>query len=177
MNIIYKDIVLRATEEKDMELLREMMNDPDLEHMTGGYSYPVSFFQQQKWFQNRVDNPNELRLIIETEDMGAIGAAMLTDIDWKNSTAAYHLKLTSKKDIRGKGYGTKATKAMIKYAFEQLNINCITTNNMEYNTAIEKLKERCGFVKEGVLRNRVFKNGKYHNTHIWSLLNNGEFND
>lgn len=176
MIIIYEDITLRAIEKEDLELLKEMMNDPETENMTGGYSFPVSTFQQNKWFENLPNNNSELRLIVDSEKDGSIGAVMLTDIDWKNRKAALHLKLRNNKDIRGKGYGTKAMKAIIRYAFEQLNLHCLTTNNMEYNVAIEKLKENCGFVKEGVLRERVFKNGEYFNTHIWSILKD-EFNE
>lgn len=177
MIIKYEDIILRAIEEEDLELLKDMMNDPEIENMVSGYSFPVSTFQQNKWFQNMQNNNNELRLVIDSEKDGAIGAVMLTDIDWKNRNAAFHLKLCNKKNVRGRGYGTKATKAMIKYAFEQLNLHCLTTNNMEYNATIEALKEKCGFIKEGTLRERIFKNGRYYNTHVWSIINKSEINE
>jgi len=170
--IKYEDITLRAIEESDLELLKAMINDPEIENMTGGYSYPVSTYQQKKWFESILDRQDELRLIIDTKEHGAIGVVMLTDIDWKNRTAQFHFKIVSQ--WRGKGYGTKAAKALVKYAFEQLNLHCIYSYVLEYNIASQRVKEKCGFKKEGVLRERVYKNGKYHNVVVWSILK-GEF--
>lgn len=175
VNIKYEDIILRAIEESDLELLKNMMNDPEIENMTAGFSFPVSSFQQKKWYEGLNNKANEIRLIIDTEANGAIGVVMLTNIDWKNRIAQFHSKITSEDSIRGKGYGTKATKALIKYAFEQLNMNCIYSRIIEYNIASQRVKEKCGFVKEGVLRERIYKNGKYHNMIIWSILKE-EFN-
>mgnify|MGYP001281095530 CR=1 FL=1 len=169
MNYTYKDITLRAIEESDLELVREMMNDPEIESMTGGYSFPISEYQQKKWFENLLTNNQEVRTIIETKDFGAIGLVMLTDIDWKNRNAQFHSKIATSKNLRGKGYGTKATKALVKYAFEQLNLNLIYSEILKYNLPSQKAKEKCGFRKDGVLRNRIYKNGKYHDLVIWSI--------
>ncbi len=176
MIIEYEDITLRAIEESDLELLKEMINDPEIENMTGGYSYPVSTYQQRKWFESLSNRQNELRLIIDTEEHGAIGVVMLTDIDWKNRTAQTHSKITSRNNLRGKGYGTKASKALVKYAFEELNLHCLYIHTIDYNIAAQRVMEKCGFKKEGVLRERVYKNGKYHNVIVWSILK-GEFNE
>lgn len=58
---------------------------------------------------------------------------------------------------RGKGYGTEAVTMLVKYAFEELRLNCIHANILSYNASSIKLFELCGFVKEGVLRFRIFK--------------------
>ena len=170
MIIKYEDITLRAIEESDLELLREMINDPEIENMTGGYSYPVSAYQQKKWFEELPNKQDELRLIIDTEEHGPIGLVMLTNIDWKNRTAQTHSKITSRNNLRGQGYGTKASKALVDYAFRQLNLHCLYSHTIEYNVASQKVREKCGFTKEGILRERVYKNGKYHNVIVWSLL-------
>lgn len=170
MNIVYKDITLRAIEEADLGMLLEMINDPEIENMTGGGGLPVSSYQQKKWFESIQTRNNEMRLMIDSKEHGTIGFVALTDIDYKNRTAEFHAKIASGKSIRGNGYGTKSYIAMIKYAFNQMNLNCISTGNIEYNTITEHIKDKLGFKKEGVLRQRVFKNGKYHNIHVWSIL-------
>lgn len=170
MNIIYEDITLRAIEESDLELIREMINDPIIENMTGGGGFPVSMYQQKKWFESIQSLKNELRLMIDTEKHGAIGTVVLSNIDYKNGTAEFHAKIASSKNIRGLGYGIKAYKATFDYAFNQMNLNCIITGNIEYNSVTEHIKEKCGFKQEGVLRERVYKNGKHHSIIVWSLL-------
>ncbi len=170
MIIKYEDITLRAIEIEDLELIREMINDPEIENMTGGGGLPVSKYQQENWFKSLENRKNEVRLMIDTESNGTIGMVMLTDIDYKNSTAQFHSKIATSKNIRGKGYGTKATNALVEYGFDQLNLNCIYSHIIEYNIASQRVKEKCGFKKDGVLRNRVYKNGKYHNIVVWSIL-------
>jgi len=170
MSIEYKDVKLRAIEESDLELLLEMMNDSEIQKMVVGSGAPVSMYQQKKWFESLQTNKNELRLMIETKEHGTIGLITLTSIDYINRKAEFSYKIASSKNIRGSGYGTKAYIAIINYAFYQLNLNCINSENLEYNTVTEHIKKKLGFIKEGILRERVFRNGKYHNTHIWSLL-------
>ncbi len=176
MIIEYEDITLRAIEESDLELLREMINDPEIESMTCGYSYPVSVYQQRKWFESLANRSDELRLIIDTKEHGAIGTVMLTDIDWKNRTAESHWKIANRIDVRRKGYGTRAVKALIKYAFNELNMHCVYCKVIECNIASQKIVEKIGFKREGILRERIYKNGNYHDVIVWSILKD-EFNE
>lgn len=170
MIIKYEDVILRAIEIEDLELIREMINDPEIEHMTGGGGFPVSKHQQENWFKSLEGRNNEIRLMIETGDCGAIGMVMLTDIDYKNSTAQFHFKIATSKNMRGKGYGTKATNALIRYAFDHMNLNCIFSHVIEYNIASQRVHEKCGFKREGILRKRVYKGGKYHDIVVFSIL-------
>lgn len=169
--IIYGDkIKLRAIESEDNALLLEMMNDPDIETMVGGYSWPGSYSNQMKWFSNLESNPSVLRCIIANkEDDKAIGALILNEIDMKNGTGHIHIKIASG-DERGKGYGTDAIKTIVKYAFSELRLNCIFANILSYNEPSVHLFEKCGFMRDGVLRSRVFKQGKYIDLYNYSIL-------
>lgn len=167
MNIKYQDVTLRAIEEEDLVLLQEMMNDSEIESMTCGSGLPVSKKEQRQWFENLTNK--DVRLIIDTEEYGAIGVVMLTDIDYRNSTAQFHSKIATSKQIRGKGFGTKATYALIKYGFMEMNLHLIYSNVIEYNVVSQRVNEKCGFKKDGYLRDRVYKNGQYYGITVWSV--------
>lgn len=169
MNIIYDDIVLRAVEEEDLEMLQEMMNDPSIEKMVGGSSNPISMQQQKRWFENLPNRSDELRLIIDAEGYGAIGTITITSIDWRNRTGELNIKILNRSELRGKGYGTKANIGMIKYGFEQLNLYCIYGYYLDYNKISDNSREKFGFKTDGVLKNRIFKDNKYHDLVAWSL--------
>ena len=160
--IIHGDkVVLRAVEESDNAMLLSLINDPDTEMMLGGSSWPVSEAEQLKWFEHQERSKDVLRCIVALqEDEKAIGTIILSDIDQKNATGYIHIKM-SKDGGRGKGYGTDAVNTMVRYAFEELRLNCIYANILFYNEASIKLFERCGFKRDGVLRQRVFKKGKF----------------
>ena len=169
MIINYEDITLRAIEAEDKEMLLEMINDPLIEHMTGGGGFPVSHAQQEEWIKNQRNCTNEIRLVIDTQEHGAVGTVALTDIDNRSRTAQFHSKIATSKNLRGHGYGTKATMALVKYAFDQMNLNCVYSYIVEYNIASQRVKEKCGFLKDGILRERVYKDGAYHNIAAWSI--------
>ena len=62
-----------------------------------------------------------------------------------------------------KGYGTDALKTIVHYAFNEMRLNCIYADVLEYNVPSQKLFEKCSFSKDGVLRSRIYKNGGYQN--------------
>lgn len=161
MNIYGEKTILRAIEPADNALLLELINDPNTEKMLGGSSFPVSETAQAKWICDQLGRQDVLRCIVsekQAPDKG-IGTVILSDIDRKNGNAQVHLKLAQ--SGRGKGYGTDALKAMVDYAFRQLRLHCVYAYILSYNTLSQKLFQKCGFQMEGVLKNRVFKDGTY----------------
>ena len=168
---IYGDnIVLRAIEESDNDMLLSIINDSETEMMLGGSSWPVSEAEQFKWFEKQLLQHDVLRCIIALkEDSKAIGTLILSDIDSKNGTAQIHIKM-SKDGVRGKGYGTDAVKTIVKYAFYELRLNCIYAQILSYNSVSVRLFEKCGFKKDGVLRSRVYKGGKFIDVFEYSIL-------
>ena len=82
MNLKGKKVLLRAIEKEDMEFLRTMINDEMMERQVGGWSFPISKYEQDKWFESQINNTDSIRCIIELEG-NLIGLETLTDIDWK----------------------------------------------------------------------------------------------
>jgi RimJ/RimL family protein N-acetyltransferase len=163
MNIKGKFVTLRAMEVEDQNLLRDMINDSDIEKMVGGYSFPISNAQQSIWFEKNHNNQNQIRLIIETDDDGKVGFANIVNIDWKNRSAFHGIKIANKK-FRSRGIGTDTVMAVMKYAFEELQLNRLDGSIIEYNESSKKLYcEKCGWKIEGIKRKSVFKGNEYHN--------------
>ena len=170
MNILGKKILLRAMEPEDQELLREMINAPEIESLIVGHSYPTSKFQQNKWYESAVTDSNNLRLIIETEEDGAIGFANIVDIDWKNRTAFHGIKIANRK-FRAKGVGTDTVMAVMRYAFDELQLNRLDGAIISYNAPSTGLYvKKCGWTIEGTKREAIFKNGQYHDLNIVGIL-------
>lgn len=172
MNIYGERIVLRAIFEEDAQFLYNMINDPDTEKMLGGSSFPVSIAAQQNWIRRQSGNSEVLRCIIADrcqEEVG-LGTVILSDIDQKNGSAQVHIKLGVENCCR-KGYGTEALNTIVKYAFDEMRLHCIYADVLEYNNASQKLFEKCGFRRDGLLRERIYKGGKYVNVVTFSRLN------
>ena len=168
MNIRGNKVLLRAIEFEDMEFLRNMLNDEEMEHNVVGWSFPVSKYEQQKWFENQIQNKVNIRFIIEV-DGKPIGLATLTNIDWKNRKACHGIKLYSN-EVKGKGYGTDAVFAVMKYAFEELQLNRLYSTILDYNVASRNLYKKCGWKEEGVIRDSVYKKNQFNNEMMNGIL-------
>ena len=161
MNIKGKFVTLRAIEPHDLPMLQEMLNDPEMERMVTGWSFPVSIIEQTSWYESALGDNKNQRFVIETEKDSACGLATLTNIDWKNGNAFHGIKL-SNKDNRTKGVGTDSVMAIMRYAFDELRLNRLDGAWFEYNVPSKGLYTKCGWVVEGIRRQCVYKNGKYH---------------
>ena len=137
MDIYFGKIKLRALEPEDMEALRATVNDPEMEKMVVGWSFPVSKRQQMSWYERVIGNPTNHRFAVEYEGK-FVGISTLTDIDWKNRSAFHGIKLTQDAP-KGKGIGFDAVVAVMKYAFEELQLNRLYGGILEYNIASKKL--------------------------------------
>ena len=65
---------------------------------------------------------------------------------------------------------------VLNFAISELNLTNIYLKILDYNLPSQRLAERCGFPKEGILRSRILKNGKRHDLFSYSLLKE-EFNE
>lgn len=161
MELRGKKVILRAVEEEDIEMLRELTNDPEFEKMIVGWSFPVSKKVQQEWFANCKNGNQRLRYTIVTEADGAVGMIGLRDIDWKNGVASGLGMRIAKKEIRTRGLATDAWMTLMRYAFEELRLNRVNGSALSYNKASLRVCEKVGFQVEGVQRQAVYKNGQY----------------
>lgn len=169
MNIKGKFVTLRAIEKDDLNLMREMLNDPEIENLVVGWAFPVSKYQQNQWYENNINNNNNLRFIIETPDDGAVGLATFTNIDWKNRRATHGIKLANMKN-RTKGVGTDTVMAIMRYAFNELQLNRLDGSWFETNIASQKLYIKCGWKVEGKRRQYIYKNGQYRDLVVVGVL-------
>ena len=175
MNIKKDNILLRSIEDKDLEFLREMINDPEIKKMTVGQCNYVTEEEHLKWFSNLKNEKNRLRFMIEI-DRVTIGTIILENIDLSNKNASISIKI-GKTDFKGKGYGTKALRLILKYAFDELDLHMIYANVLEYNEASKKLFEKCGFKIDGIKRDAVYRDGKFHRLYLFSIIKEEFIND
>lgn len=169
MNIKGKKVTLRAMEKQDCEMIKEMFNDPELEHLVVGWAFPVSSYAQEQWFLNHYNDQMNFRFVIETPEDGAVGIATLTGIDWKNRRATHGIKL-AKKERRAKGIGTDTVMAIMRYAFDELGLNRLDGSWFDDNTLSKEMYKKCGWVEEGVRRQYIFKQGEYRDLTIVGIL-------
>ena len=160
MNIKGKIVTLRAMTKADMQMICNMFNDPEIENLVVGWAFPISMEQQEKWFESHINDDRNFRFVIETEEDGAVGIVTLTDIDWKNRRATHGIKLANK-EKRTKGIGTDTVMAIMRYAFDELQLHRLDGSWFDSNIPSQRLYTKCGWKVEGVHKEYIFKRGQY----------------
>ncbi|MGH2884403.1 MAG: GNAT family N-acetyltransferase [Solirubrobacteraceae bacterium] len=88
------------------------------------------------------------------------------DVEQRRAAVGYWLSPSS----RGRGVATHATRLMARWAFEGLGVARLELTCGPDNERSQRVAERCGFVREGLLRSHMpFKGGR-RDTVMFSLL-------
>lgn len=74
------------------------------------------------------------------------------------------------KEYWGKGIASEAIKTVICYGFEQMNLQRIEALIEPQNIPSQKVVERQGFIREGLLRNYEYTCDKFDDLYMYSLL-------
>ena len=97
------------------------------------------------------------------------GQIDLHQIDYRNSHATLGIVI-GKKNYLGKGYGQEAIELLQKFVFHTLNLHRLELDVYEYNERAYKCYLKCGFVEEGRLRQKLFRDGRYWDVIKMSIL-------
>lgn len=162
---------LRTLRENDVYGMLDWMHDPevnqffrfDANSMTEEKA--LAFVEQaQKDMQDRIN----YNFAITEEDDEYLGTISLKDVDWEAGTAEFAISLRTK--AQGKGLATKATKEILRFAFEDLGLNRIYLNVLSDNKKAIHLYEKCGFINEGEFVNHLLLRGKLRSLKWFAIL-------
>lgn len=175
MSIITKNLILRAVEEKDLPLMVEWRNDPEINYYFYEYE-PLSLSMQKLWFENYLKNiqTDKIFIIDEKLERKTIGMVSIYHIDWRNKKAEWG-RLIILKEFQGRGYGKEIEKEIYKYSFEHLNLNKLSCEVYAFNEKVVKAHEKMGSKIEGLLRQHVYRHGKYQDVYVMSILRDEYF--
>lgn len=137
---------------KDTEYLRLLDTDP---------LRAWSITKRKQWFEKDLENPerNYLFSIRTLEGDRLIGFIGLGGIHWTNGDAWVGVGI-GEREYWGKGYGHEAMSLILGYAFIELNLHRVSLGVFSYNTRAIRAYEKCGFRKEGIIRQSFRREGQ-----------------
>lgn len=112
---------------------------------------------------------NSVVFVLELKDKGMpCGLIQIREIERDHSQAELSFWLSS--SYWGWGYMSEGVERVLHYGFEKLNLNRFYAYHMLRNPASGRVLEKNGFKKEGILRQRVRKWGKFEDVALWAIL-------
>lgn len=145
------------------------INNPEVtEHMATG-AFPSTIEKLEEYYRGMTTSHNHVILAIVDKDSHThIGNITLNDIEWVNRRANLGIMIGDR-DFWGKGYGTEATRLMIRYAFDRLNLHKLWLGVNASHTSAIRLYEKVGFEVEGRSKDGCYRNGTYHDSIIMGI--------
>lgn len=161
------EVSIRKFEKEDIPKKVEWINNPENNQYLH-YDIPISVEGTERWFDSHIGDNSRFDAVIEADGV-PVGTIGLLSIDRTNSKAEFYIAM-GEPNYKGKGVAKKSSQLIIDYGFEVLGLNRIYLFTEVENDNAQKLFERVGFVKEGVMRQDVLSHGKYVDRIAYSIL-------
>jgi RimJ/RimL family protein N-acetyltransferase len=162
-----KNVNLRVMEKDDLPLFAEWFNKPEV---FGEYNPLLQMSKTE--VEKILDNPSDLQpFIIEKKDGSKIGfIAHFHVLHLGTGTKQLEIGYSLVPSERGKGFCSEAVKIMVDYLFLSKDIMRIQAQTDQRNGASQKVLEKAGFKKEGILRKNFFMRGEWTDDYIYSII-------
>lgn len=170
--LIGNNVRLRELRKEDLEKVNKMGNEVEVMlNLTTRVPSPMPVQTEEQWFEEYVKEGGVefIEFAIEKLDGTIIGKCGTVNIDWKNAYATIWIFIGNQEN-RGKGYGTEALSLLVEFIFEEMNMNRVELYVFDFNKRAVTSYSKVGFVSEGILRNELFRNGKYNDVQVMSIL-------
>lgn len=166
--LIADRVYLRPLSLEDTETYFHQLYDSQVRMLTGTKK---AFTKEQihSYIEGKSHDPSSVLLLIALKESDEIiGDIALQDIDTTNRSC--NIRLAIDQNHQGKGFGSEALPLMLDYGFGVLNLHRIELEVYAYNDRAIHVYEKLGFQKEGVQRDYLFYNHKYHDCIKMSIL-------
>jgi ribosomal-protein-alanine N-acetyltransferase len=160
-----KNVNLRIMEKEDLPQFAEWVNKPEV---FGEYN-PLRVMSKTE-AEKMLESPLELKpFIIEKKDgtkIGFITHFYELHVAGKQLEIGYSLVPSE----RGKGYCTEAAQLIVDYLFLSKETPYIQAVTHIKNVASQRVLEKVGFKKEGIMRKRFYIRGEWTDMVTFSIL-------
>lgn len=166
-----KRLILRKVTKDDANSILTYLSDKEVMKYYGLEPFKSinDALDEISWYQSIHKNKTGIRWGITLKEQGVvIGSCGFLNMVSQHFRTEIGFELS--KEHWGKGIAGEAVEAIICYGFEHMNFQRIEALIEPANLSSQKLVEKMGFIREGLLRNYEYTGGKFDNLFMYSLL-------
>jgi ribosomal-protein-alanine N-acetyltransferase len=161
--------LLRAWEERDVEPAAALANDWEVARfMSDRFPHPYTVADARGWIDRN-------RAIVPTEQFAIVaGGALVGGIGIERKTfefrRTFHIGYWIATAYHGRGIATAACRALTDHTFATTDALRLETHVYAPNFTSARVLEKCGYVREGVLRNAVTKGENTYDAYLYAKV-------
>jgi RimJ/RimL family protein N-acetyltransferase len=160
-------VVLRAWEEADIPAIVAACQDPETARWTT-IPVPYGVDDARAWL-TRCETAwaeGAAPFGVVDRDSGEVAAAITLWVHGKVGELGYWAAPA----YRGRGYVPRAVNLICEWGFGELELPRLQLTTFPGNSSSERVAEKCGFSREGVLRSWLEQRGERRDVTMWSRL-------
>lgn len=155
------DLPTIARWQEDAQLMRLLDARP---------AYPQTETALKQWLEDTQKAPDGFLFavrLLDSDDL--IGYVELDGILWSHQVGWLSIAIGDSA-YRGQGYGLEAMQLALAFAFGELNLYRVQLTVFSYNDRAIALYEKLGFLREGVYRECLQRDGRRYDMYLYGLL-------
>ena len=162
-------VTLRPVIEDDLSWLADLRNGPAATGPHEWHGWSDARWERRRWAESGLlgDHGGTLVVLHGTDRVGSVSWRRVqtgpTAFNW-----AIGVGLAP--EFRGHGYGSEAQRLLVLYLFAHTQVNRIEATTEITNVAEQRALEKAGFTREGILRGTTFRQGRWHDQVMYSVL-------
>ncbi len=143
-------LILRQFTESDLDDVFEYAQNPNVGPNAGWVPHKTK--EDSAKILKMFIEENEVWAIVEKKSNKVIGSYGLHNDRKRDNPKAKMIGYVLSEKFWGNGYMTEATNRVLKYAFNELDLNIVSVYHFTFNNRSKRVIEKSGFKFEGVLR-------------------------
>lgn len=164
------NVTLRPAAADDLWLFERQAVDPNAAGTFNWSGYRDMAALLRKFAENRLIGPENGSLVVTN------GEALIGTVVWSKATygmpawCCWNIGISLLPQYRGHGFGTEAQKLLVEYLFETTSFERVEAYTDVENLPEQRSLEKAGFTKEGTVRSAQFRQGRWRDLFLYSLL-------
>jgi RimJ/RimL family protein N-acetyltransferase len=162
-------VTLRPVTEDDLSWLASLRSGPAATgpHQWHGWRDPHS--ARRRWAESGLLGDNGGMLVV-LHGGDRVGTVSWRKVQTGPTASNWAIGIEVAPEFRGRGYGSAAQRLLARYLFAHTQVNRIEATTEITNVAEQRALEKAGFTREGILRGTTFRQGRWHDQIIYSVL-------
>ena len=152
-------VYLRLLERRDIAIIYRLCNEEKVKRYN---SNPDDINEQNVNLRKALSIINEKNVLV----------GFITYKESNHCSNVYSIGITIGSRFWNRGYGQDSINTLNKYLFEELNAIRVELEVIKCNERAISCYKKCGFVEEGIKRNKCYIDGEYLDTVIMGILRN-----
>lgn len=162
-------VTLRPVSEDDLSWLAGLRDGPAATGPHEWHGWSDSQRERRQWAESGLLGGNGGTLIVR-HGTDRIGSVSWRQVQTGPTAFSWAIGIGLAPEFRGRGYGSAAQRLVARYLFAHTQANRIEATTEITNVAEQRALEKAGFTREGILRGTTFRQGRWHDQVMYSVL-------